>query len=62
MEHQISQLYFDHFLLVKSVTNPDAQIQSMSARMWHDRKQLRLVFVASVKTFFSQLEALHPVY
>ena len=65
MEYRIRQLWFAHFPRIHIVKHPDAQIRSMTVRMWHARKQLRFVFIVSVEILFhnwkncTQFQKLH---
>lgn len=52
METDIRALCIAHFPLKKQLPSMDIHMRSLTARMWFARRQLRMVFIISVKTMF----------
>ena len=55
MEMAIRQLCIVHFPGLRSLNTPDVRFRSLTARMWHARRQMRLMCITSVKTMFQKL-------
>lgn len=52
MELELRQLCLDHFPKQRKSLTTDQTLKSMIARMWHARRQARMIFNIIVRTIF----------
>ena len=52
MEHDLRELCLEHFPRQKKHFSSDKTVVSLTARMWHARRQARQVLYVHVRTLF----------